>query len=185
MVRSRRIERFVSALCANSRRLPREQSLVGPDPRPRNHRRRRVLAYSIILPLVYGAWLTGCAFFQDRFIYPRDLAGPGRRIGDLPRGVESIWIDAGSPDRPLKIEAWYLPPPAEAGAASTGKHPAVIFFHGNAELIDTAIEHVRPWRDRGYAVLLPEYRGYGRSGGSPSQSAIVADAIRFHDLLAV
>jgi len=33
----------------------------------------------------------------------------------------------------------------------------------------------------GFAVLLPEYRGYGRSDGEPSQAAIVEDAVYFFD----
>ena len=40
------------------------------------------------------------------------------------------------------------------------------------------------YRKRGVSVLLPEYRGYGRSAGSASQAGITADFIRFHDLLA-
>jgi fermentation-respiration switch protein FrsA (DUF1100 family) len=30
-------------------------------------------------------------------------------------------------------------------------------------------------------LVLPEYRGYGRSGGKPSQATILADLVRIHD----
>ena len=40
------------------------------------------------------------------------------------------------------------------------------------------------WVNIWVRVLLPEYRGYGRSAGSPSQRAITEDLIAFYDLLA-
>ncbi len=36
----------------------------------------------------------------------------------------------------------------------------------------------------GVSVLIPEYRGYGRSTGTPSQDAIREDLVTFYDLLA-
>lgn len=78
-----------------------------------------------------------------------------------------------------RVEAWYLPPlrPVE------GRGPAVVFAHGNRERIDDWGERVRPYRELGLAVLLPEYRGYGRSTGAPSEAAIVADYAHFVDRL--
>jgi pimeloyl-ACP methyl ester carboxylesterase len=143
--------------------------------------RRRVVEYMMVLPVVYAAYCTALYAMQDRFIFPREIAGSGRPVGSLPRGVESVWIEVGTAERPVRVEAWYAGP--TAGAAG-GKAPAVVFCHGNAELIDSALDHVRGWRERGYAVLLPEYRGYGRSGGAPCQRDLVADAGRFYDLLA-
>ncbi len=35
----------------------------------------------------------------------------------------------------------------------------------------------------GFSVLLPEYRGYGRSGGTPTQAAVVSDFVAFYDRL--
>jgi hypothetical protein len=39
------------------------------------------------------------------------------------------------------------------------------------------------YRSRGFAVLLPEYRGYARSAGTPSQKAIREDAAKFYERL--
>ena len=140
--------------------------------------------YAIAALVVYAAWCAAVYMLQDRFVFPRSLVGPGRKAGDLPRGVESIWIDAGTPDRPIRVEAWYLPPLVPANPiAAPGRIPAVVYFHGNGELIDHCVERSAEWRRRGFAVLLPEFRGYGRCAGAPSQQAIVADAQRFYDLL--
>lgn len=78
------------------------------------------------------------------------------------------------------IEAWFLPPMPASG----DRQPAVVFAHGNGELIDEWAEALAPYRHRGVGVLLPEYRGFGRSAGTPSETAIAADFVRFYDLLA-
>src|SRR5690606_14605281 len=41
----------------------------------------------------------------------------------------------------------------------------------------------RPYRELGLAVLLVEYPGYGRSGGSPSEASITRAALAAYDRL--
>ncbi len=143
--------------------------------------KKRLREYAIVLPILYVIWCGAAFMIQERFIFPRPMEVESVRAGAPPRGGESVWIDAGTVDKPIRVEAWYLP---AAGASAEHKVPAVIYFHGNGEIIDWCPDRVRGWTQRGYAVLLPEYRGYGRSGGAPSQAAIMADAQRFYDLLA-
>lgn len=128
--------------------------------------------------VVYGVWLTLLYFKQDSMVFPRQYAGPALPEGRLPPRVESVWIEAGPGG--VRVEGWLLP--AERPAVGD-KHPAVIYCHGNAELIDDNMERATEWSKRGFVVLLPEYRGYGRSGGSPSQRVITEDMVRFYDWL--
>jgi hypothetical protein len=79
-----------------------------------------------------------------------------------------------------EVVAWFLPVP---GAVAEDPAPVVIFFHGNAEIIDHQHTIVEGYHRLGCSVLLPEYRGYGRSAGKPGEEAIVADAVHFHDEL--
>jgi alpha-beta hydrolase superfamily lysophospholipase len=79
-----------------------------------------------------------------------------------------------------EVEAWFLP---ADGSAAGRPAPLVIFAHGNGELIEDWPEVLDPYRRMGMHLLLPEYRGYGRSAGAPSERAIVDDYIRFHDLV--
>ncbi|MBZ5639586.1 MAG: alpha/beta hydrolase [Acidobacteriia bacterium] len=117
------------------------------------------------------AWL-GLGWSLERLvIFPRRVAGPG--FPSRADGFESLWIEIPAG----QVEAWLLP-----GRGAKGK--AVIYAHGNAELIDFQVDLARAYHDRGFTVLLPEYRGYGRSSGTPSESGIVLDFTRFHDLLA-
>jgi hypothetical protein len=80
-----------------------------------------------------------------------------------------------------EVEAWLLVAP---GASAAHPAPAVIFAHGNGELIDDWAELMVTYTRLGVTVLLPEYRGYGRSSGSPSQEALVDDTARFYERLA-
>lgn len=79
------------------------------------------------------------------------------------------------------VEAWVM---HGDGATPDAPGPAVVFTHGNGELVNIWPGEMRWYTQRGYTVLLPEYRGYGRSEGSPSQTEIVEDAIHFYDQLA-
>lgn len=79
------------------------------------------------------------------------------------------------------VEAWVMP---GRGASPQTPGPAVVFTHGNGELVNIWTGEMRWYTERGYTVMLPEYRGYGRSEGSPSQTEIVEDAIHFYDRLA-
>lgn len=67
-----------------------------------------------------------------------------------------------------RLSGWFLP--AKAPTRGT-----VLFFHGNAENIGTHLGAVYWLPERGYNVLLFDYRGYGRSEGQPSIPALVAD----------
>lgn len=116
-------------------------------------------------------------FFGRRILFPSHLAGPVPEAVQPIRGLERWWLD--TPEG--RVEAWWLPA-ADAGAEQPG--PAVVFCHGNAELIDDWPGELAAYRRLGVGLLLPEYRGYGRSAGHPSQAAITRDMVAFRDRLA-
>jgi fermentation-respiration switch protein FrsA (DUF1100 family) len=110
---------------------------------------------------------------QRRLVFPRHMVQPERGAGDGIEGLERLRLG--------EVEAWFLP---GDGSGAQRPAPAVIFAHGNAELIDPYARELEPYRRMGVSVLLPEFRGYGRSGGEPSQEGITGDFVRFYDLLA-
>ncbi len=132
----------------------------------------------LLLVVAWGAWW-GLAFFLQRgMLFPRAYARPHPEAKRHLEGLVERPID--TPEG--RVECWLVPAP---GASAERKAPAVLFFHGNAELIDDLVPVAAEYRRLGVTVLLPEYRGYGRSAGSPSEETIVADAERFlADLLA-
>lgn len=60
---------------------------------------------------------------------------------------------------------------------------AILFFHGNGELIDDWRTEFDPLLKSGFDVLLVEYRGYGRSKGKPSEEGLISDGVWFFDEL--
>lgn len=68
----------------------------------------------------------------------------------------------------VDLHAWFIPRP--------GARRVVLFFHGNAGNISHRGESVAVFYALGLDVLIIDYRGYGRSGGSPSEEGLYRDA---------
>lgn len=130
----------------------------------------RLLILAIVLYLIY---LIVAAFMQETFYFPRYLTRSTLTESTYPANAQSIWIE---PSPGIRVEA-ILSIPATATAEAPA--PLVVFTHGNAELIDDNLAIVGFYQSLGYAVLMPEYRGYGRSAGSPTQHNITNDVIAF------
>jgi pimeloyl-ACP methyl ester carboxylesterase len=59
---------------------------------------------------------------------------------------------------------------------------ALLYFGGNAEAVAGSLPELRQ-AFPGHALYLMNYRGYGGSGGRPSEAAVVADALALYDLV--
>jgi pimeloyl-ACP methyl ester carboxylesterase len=104
---------------------------------------------------------------QDRLIFfPQPRAEARRAQIASQRPVESLFIDAADGPR---LHAWHVK-----------GEPLVIYFGGNAEEVSWMLQDAAG-RAPGVGWLLVDYRGYGSSGGSPSEKALVADAIGWYD----
>jgi dienelactone hydrolase len=125
------------------------------------------------LPLV--VWLA-----QDALIFYRQPLPESRRAEIARRypAVEEIQLAAADGTR---LHGWLVKPQAASPA------PLVIYFGGNAEEVSWMLDAVGdPVRGEtpGIAWLLVNYRGYGLSEGSPSEAALVADALALYDFAA-
>lgn len=130
----------------------------------------------IILICIWVAWMILVWSLQHYLMFPRSMISRDRVLDQPPTGVESIWLD--TPDG-SRVEAWLIP---GDGVTSDRPGPAVVFAHGNAELIDDNLD-LQWLAEAGASVLLVEYRGYGRGSGSPSQARIVRDTRDFIEQL--
>ena len=108
---------------------------------------------------------------QDRLIFhPQRLPPPQREaLAKRFAGLESVFLKSGDG---TTIHAWHLKPAPGA--------PLVIYFGGNAEEVSWMLEEV-PRQAPGLGGLLGDYRGDGASDGSPSEAALVADALLWYD----
>jgi len=61
--------------------------------------------------------------------------------------------------------------------------PIILFSHGNAGNISHRLENVKLLLDQGLRVFIYDYRGYGRSGGRPSERGIYQDGLAAYDYL--
>jgi len=91
--------------------------------------------------------------------------------------LERFWLEGEAGH----IEGWLF---NRRGVSLRRPGPAVMFAHGNRELIDDHLDRAVKYQSMGFTVLLGEYRGYGRSEGRPSRRGIRADYMRFYDKLA-
>ena len=131
----------------------------------------KILVFAVVGVLGY----LGLAFaLQRSVLFPRPPR-PDRAAADGRTDVDVVWL---GPER--QVEAWYLTP-VEIGGA--GPAPAIVFTHGNGELIDYWLDEFDTLRALGLGVLLVEYPGYGRSGGSPSENSIRQAILDAYDYL--
>lgn len=67
------------------------------------------------------------------------------------------------------LHGWFVP------ALSTAK-ATILFFHGNAGNISHRMDYLLTFHRLGYNTFIFDYRGYGKSSGSPSESGTYQDA---------
>ncbi len=87
-------------------------------------------------------------------------------------GVEIIRLDATDG---VSLTAWYA-------KADEGK-PAFLYFMGNSGNISSRSERFARILDAGFGLLVPAYRGYPGSSGSPSEAGFVSDGLLAFDWL--
>ena len=130
---------------------------------------------TLALGVAAGLLLTvaGIRLFENSFIFapPRFPEGfpPADNYGPH---VEEVWLT--TLDK-VKLNAWYwLNPDSEK---------ALLWFHGNAENIGYGLDHLAFYSRLGLNVLAVDYRGYGKSEGSPDEVGVYRDADAAYDYL--
>ncbi len=102
-------------------------------------------------------------------VEPKLTFFPFRTIDDLPsdRGVpyREHWVETPDGER---LSAWYIP--AENPVAE------LLFFHGNAgNLSRGRLDLLLGLNRHGFSVFVFDYRGYGKSTGSPTEEGLFTD----------
>ena len=103
--------------------------------------------------------------FPRQMLYP---APPVTVPSPPPAPLEEVRLDLASGDCAV---AWVHVPPALPSDA-----PVVLFFHGNGENVETLRRSglFEQLGGLGVAVVAPDFPGYGRSTGSPSEEGLIA-----------
>lgn len=120
-------------------------------------------AFAALVIAYFGA--LGALYVKQRayvFSPDRDARGPAE--SGLPE-ARPLRLSSGAG---VELAAWYIPP-ADA-------RPLVLFFHGKGGALPSRAPRLRAIAADGTGVLAVEYRGFGASGGEPSEAGLIEDA---------
>lgn len=120
----------------------------------------------IPLGIAYGAVLVLVYLFQSHLVY---FPGTGREAVVTPQSYglryESVQIRTADGET---LDAWWVPAENASGT--------ILFFHGNAGNISHRIDYLQMFHRLRHSTLIVDYRGYGKSTGTPSEAGTYRDA---------
>jgi fermentation-respiration switch protein FrsA (DUF1100 family) len=101
--------------------------------------------------------------------YPTRQVSATPAMFNLPYEEVSVLSDGN------KLSGWFIKNP---NASAT-----ILYLHGNAGNIGDRVEKLALIHSLGVNIFIIDYRGYGKSAGTPSESAIYRDAQAAYDYL--
>lgn len=101
---------------------------------------------------------------ENRYLYHpvRPLAVEPKTLG---LGLQDVYFRT---EDGITLNGWWLPPPRDGAT--------VLYFHGNGGNLANTVATLKILRASGLGAFAVDYRGYGRSEGSPSEGGLRADA---------
>ena len=128
---------------------------------------RRMLGELLIpVAIAYGAVLALVFVFQSHLVF---YPGMGREVLLSPQsyGLRYETVELRTADGET-LQAWWVPAENARGV--------VLFFHGNAGNISHRLDYLQMFNRLRYTTFIVDYRGYGKSTGSPSEEGTYRDA---------
>jgi fermentation-respiration switch protein FrsA (DUF1100 family) len=129
-----------------------------------------LLAVAFILLSIYVARWTHFYRVQPHLLYHPQLS-VDVRSRDKNVDHEEITYQTGDG---VTISAWYVPYVPVEGAEKT--KGVVLFCHGNAGNISQRIDSFNIFQQLGISTFIFDYRGYGKSAGTPGEKGTYRDA---------
>lgn len=126
----------------------------------------RLRLYALIALAAYAAIAGYMWAFQRSFLY---VPAPGYLDVGAHNLPQARRIDLKAGDGTPLVGWWIAPNRADA--------PVYLYFHGNSDGLDRRASRFGLLASDGSGVLAMSYRGYGGSGGAPSEAALHADAL--------
>ena len=129
------------------------------------------LGAALVLGVPLAAYL-----MQDKLIFlPRPLSDAEHRaIAARHADVGDVFLQSADGTR---VHAWHVK------MKSAHNAPLALYFGGNAEEVSWMLDEL-PRRELVTEWLFIDYRGYGASGGAPSERALNDDALLWYDYAA-
>lgn len=125
-----------------------------------------IINVALIAVCVYAALVAAAYVGQPRLVYFPEV---GREIVATPAAAglayEELALETADG---VRLHAWYVKARERRGV--------VLFFHGNAGNISHRLDALAQFARLGYDTLIFDYRGYGRSEGTPGEEGTYRDA---------
>lgn len=114
--------------------------------------------YVVLVAFIYA--------MQAGMLYLPDM--PGRELAATPGTIgleyEDVSLETGDG---VGVHGWFVP-----GSSLR----VLLYFHGNAGNISHRLASIKDFHELGLSVLIIDYRGYGQSGGKPTERGLYRDA---------
>jgi fermentation-respiration switch protein FrsA (DUF1100 family) len=124
--------------------------------------------YIVVLSYLYSV--------QAAIIFPgRQSQGQSWAQARPPRGAELVRLTAAGGGEIVALFGPALAPDGTPRADAAGR-PTVLFFYGNGDCLRNMVDQFEDFRRLGANVLIPDYAGYGMSGGEASEIGCYATA---------
>ncbi len=138
---------------------------------------RRLL---LLAALLYGLSLLVLGVFQKQLVFGAFATHNGR--AEAPPGTHLLWLRTQSGD---PFEAYYGYALLPSGAADRDylRRPTLLFFGGKGASLAGELGLFQSLRRLDANVLLPEYPGFGQSGGQESETNCFAAALASYRFL--
>jgi fermentation-respiration switch protein FrsA (DUF1100 family) len=136
-----------------------------------------------LVALIYLGAVTVLYSLQTHLIFP-GASTQGQSFAEVqPRpGTELVHLTT---QRGVRVVALFGPALSPDGRPDpeAALRPTMIYFYGNAMCLNYATPELEQFRRLGLNVLVPEYAGYGMSGGGPSEQGCQDTALAAYDYL--
>jgi fermentation-respiration switch protein FrsA (DUF1100 family) len=119
------------------------------------------IGWPLVLASAYGMlcyWASRAMYYPLK--YPQGYWDLQSQLGAF-----DVWLTTADQ---VKIHAWWVPSPGAKWAA--------LYLHGNGGNLTHRFDHLQEIRAAGSSVLIIDYRGYGKSGGRPTEKGLYRDA---------
>ncbi|MGA9894719.1 MAG: alpha/beta hydrolase [Xanthobacteraceae bacterium] len=144
----------------------RMRSAIHAIAQPRSRgRMMTVLGWIAAIAFVFYVALAATVYFAQRsLMYFPDTAHVTPADAGLPEANEVPLTAADG----TQIHVWHVAP--------RDNKPVIIYFHGNGGSLPGRVDRFRRLIKDGIGLVGVEYRGYGGSGGTPTEQGLIADA---------
>ena len=121
--------------------------------------------WGLTVGCVFSSFAGLLYYFGNRAVYSPSKYPDGDWDAQRSLGAEDAWMEASDG---VRIHGWWVERP--------GAPFATLFLHGNAGNVTHRAPKIREIVAAGSSVLMLDYRGYGKSSGSPSEQGLYRDS---------